>query len=151
MVTAANERRGSMDAEDFSEVASDTDARRRRVLENIMAMRSIGDQIFPAGLCRDLNLDLLLGLYGSHLEGTSITTRALAGMAGLEQGTALRRLYLLERSKLVERSLDLDDRRRSVVYLTESGIDSIEKFIDCHGDLSLSLQKPAGPDFRKPY
>jgi hypothetical protein len=129
-----------MEAGGLSGVAPETISRRRRVLGNLKAVRSIGDRFFPIGLCRDWNLDMLLGLYESHLDGGSVTTKGLAGIAGLEQGTALRRLYVLERSGLVERSLDLEDRRRSIVYLTERGIDSVEKFIDCYGSFSPPQQ-----------
>ncbi len=103
---------------------------RNEVLCWLKAFRGTADRHFPVGLCRDWNLEMLLGLYEASLDAAPMTTKALAEMTGLDQGTALRRLYLLERTGLIERGLDLDDRRRTIVSLSEHGRASVESFVD---------------------
>lgn len=103
---------------------------RQEVLRRLKNFRDRVDRHFPAGLCRDRNLEILLGLYDAFLVRAALTTRELAEMTGVDQGSALRRLYVLEQKGLVDRSLDLHDRRRTTICLSERGICSVEGFLD---------------------
>ncbi|HZQ00624.1 MAG TPA: MarR family transcriptional regulator [Reyranella sp.] len=107
---------------------------RRSALLRLKEFRRRIDRHFPPGLCRDRNLEMLLGLYEAHLARSSMTTRSLADLTDLDQGAALRRLNLLEQKGLIERQLDLADRRRTTISLSERGRASVESFIDSYAD-----------------
>ncbi len=75
-------------------------------------------------------MEILLGLYEASLARTALTTRELAEMTDVDQGSALRRLYVLEQKGLIDRSLDLHDRRRTTICLSQRGMRSVEDFLD---------------------
>lgn len=74
----------------------------------------------------DMMLDLMLA--GTH--GRMLSASDLATGAGVPLSSGLRMIAALERQGLVDRSIDERDRRRTIVRLTDSGIERMATYFE---------------------
>ncbi|MGE0715947.1 MAG: response regulator [Alphaproteobacteria bacterium] len=95
----------------------------------IIQSRQARDRHFPQHLFADPAWDMLLDLTLAKLSSKEISVSSVCLAAGVPQSTALRRLQDLERSGLVRRRRDRDDRRRIFVELTEDAMQRIFRFL----------------------
>ncbi|ROQ02005.1 winged helix DNA-binding protein [Stella humosa] len=105
-----------------------------RVVQVIQS-RQARDRHFPQHLFADPAWDMLLDLTLAKLSSKEISVSSVCLAAGVPQSTALRRLQDLERSGLVRRRRDRDDRRRIFVELTEDAMQRILRYL---GVISMS-------------
>ncbi|BBK42038.1 hypothetical protein STVA_20580 [Allostella vacuolata] len=99
-----------------------------RVIQVIQS-RQARDRHFPQHLFADPAWDMLLDLTLAKLSNKEISVSSVCLAAGVPQSTALRRLQDLERSGLVRRRRDRDDRRRIFVELTEDAMQRILRYL----------------------
>ena len=79
---------------------------------------------------------MLLDLYDGHLAGAEVTVTSLGAASGVPLTTALRRMDQLKAHGLIDRAGDIEDKRRTIVRLTQAGLDAVENFFDTY------LQRP---------
>ena len=79
-----------------------------------------------AGPVWDMMLDLMLAGANGRILGAS----DLATGAGVPLSSGLRMIASLERSGLVQRTIDERDRRRTLVRLTDAGIERMASYFD---------------------
>jgi len=101
---------------------------RSNALRKLRALRRIRGRVMPADLFADPCWDIMLDLYNAYLRGASTTTTLLAEEAHIPLTTAIRRLEILAEHDLVVRRQDGSDRRRTLVELSDVGIDALDKF-----------------------
>ena len=70
-----------------------------------------------------------------------ISMSGLANKLGLDTSTLTRNIQKLEKLDLVRRKQDRNDKRILVVYLTDKGIDKVEKVEESLLDLNFSMMK----------
>ena len=99
-----------------------------RVMQVIQS-RQARDRHFPQHLFADPAWDMLLDLTLAKLSSKEISVSSVCLAAGVPQSTALRRLQDLERSGLVRRRRDRDDRRRIFVELAEDAMQRILRYL----------------------
>lgn len=99
-----------------------------RVMQVIQS-RQARDRHFPQHLFADPAWDMLLDLTLAKLSNKEISVSSVCLAAGVPQSTALRRLQDLERSGLIRRRRDRDDRRRIFVELTEDAMQRILRYL----------------------
>lgn len=109
---------------------------RRRSVENSIADTILEERMYAqkmAGEHKDLfinpGLDIMLDLYNKKANVKRVSISSACISSGVPSTTALRWLSTLERRGLVERQVDAADRRRHFVYLSESGIDLVERIL----------------------
>lgn len=73
--------------------------------------------------------DLLLDLYIASYDRKVVSVTAACAASAVPVTTALRWLGLLERQELVDRSPDLNDRRRMLVSLTPKAVSLMESYL----------------------
>jgi hypothetical protein len=88
--------------------------------------RRLRDRHFPAGLFADPAWDILLDLYVARHEGREVLTSAACIGAAVPATTGLRWLRRLEKEGLLFRRTGVGDARRSLVALSEKGIQCLE-------------------------
>lgn len=110
--------------------ASATDSRvdRRRAVARLRDVRRLRARFLPAHLFADPCWDMLLDLYAAELSGERASVTWLSASANLPLTTALRRLVVLEQQGLVVRSEDPDDRRKTLVRLSDAGREAMDRF-----------------------
>jgi len=86
----------------------------------LIAIRRKRDAMFPAGLFADAAWDILLELLASELEGRSVSISDACNSAAVPTTTALRCIQMLVKSKVLERTVDVNDRRRSLLRLSHA-------------------------------
>jgi DNA-binding MarR family transcriptional regulator len=79
-----------------------------------------------SGATWDMMLDLMLA--GTH--GRALSASDLATGAGVPLSSGLRLIAALERLGLVQRSIDERDRRRTIVRLTDLGIERMATYFE---------------------
>jgi len=92
--------------------------------------RRLRDCLFPGGIFADPAWDMLLDLYGCHLEGETVCISNACAAAGVPTTTALRWVNRLEEAGLVERRPDPADNRRIIVELREAAIWRLEFWLE---------------------
>jgi DNA-binding MarR family transcriptional regulator len=75
---------------------------------------------------------MLLDLYDAHLAGAEVTVTSLGAASGVPQTTALRRMETLQGHGLINRVEDKDDRRRTIIKLTDPGLAAVERFFETY-------------------
>ena len=70
-----------------------------------------------------------------------ISMSGLANKLGLDTSTLTRNIQKLEKSDLVRRKRDRNDKRILVVYLADKGREKVEKIEDSLLDLNFSMMK----------
>jgi CheY-like chemotaxis protein/DNA-binding MarR family transcriptional regulator len=121
-------RRGEVPAD--GKVEPDPPQRRRATLDDLRAVRRVRERHFPTELFSDPCWEMLLDLYDAELDGAEVTVSSLGAASGVPLTTALRRMEVLQKHGYITRALDSDDRRRTIVKLSEAGLAACEKFFD---------------------
>lgn len=111
--------------------------RKRAALKQMRSLRRMRSQHFPTQLFSDPCWEMLLDLYDGHVAGAEVTVTSLGAASGVPLTTALRRMDQLKAHGLIERAEDIEDKRRTIVRLTPTGLDAVEGFFDTY------LQRPA--------
>lgn len=86
-------------------------------------------QFFPEIIFSEPAWDILLDLYQATMEGRATSVKSACMAAQVPFTTALRWLTVLEKYKLVVRSQDVRDKRRSWLYLTPQGAKAMSLYI----------------------
>lgn len=111
--------------------------------EGLYACRQlIENKSIKAGMFGDPAWNILLDLFIAYMRDkcVCVTDTALAGNVPVP--TALRWLSNLERTSFIERRRDLTDRRRSFVYLSETGISYVKDILSEMSALIAKSQLP---------
>jgi CheY-like chemotaxis protein len=106
--------------------------RRRATLDDLRAVRKVRDRHFPTELFSDPCWEMLLDLYDAQLDEAEVTVSSLGAASGVPLTTALRRMEVLQKHGFIERVVDPDDRRRTIVRLSAAGLAAVEKFFDSY-------------------
>ena len=106
--------------------------RRRATLDDLRAVRKVRDRHFPTELFSDPCWEMLLDLYDAQLDEAEVTVSSLGAASGVPLTTALRRMEVLQKHGFIERLVDPDDRRRTIVRLSATGLAAVEKFFDSY-------------------
>ncbi|MBL8652199.1 MAG: winged helix DNA-binding protein [Sphingopyxis sp.] len=85
--------------------------------------------------------DMLLDLMLAKTNGRELSASDLATGAGVPLSSGLRMIALLEQLDLAERFVDERDRRRSIVRLTDNGIDSMTRYFEKMGSAWSNRQR----------
>jgi CheY-like chemotaxis protein/DNA-binding MarR family transcriptional regulator len=109
-------------------------ARRRAALGELKTMRRLRSQYFPAELFSDPCWEMLLDLYDAALAGAEVTVTSLGAASGVPQTTALRRMETLQDHQLIVRTEDRTDKRRTIVKLSDAGMQAVEDFFETYLD-----------------
>jgi len=104
--------------------------RRRETLDDLRAVRKVRDRHFPTELFSDPCWEMLLDLYDAQIDDSEVTVSSLGAASGVPLTTALRRMEVLQKHGFIERVVDPDDRRRTIVRLSAPGLAAVEKFFD---------------------
>jgi CheY-like chemotaxis protein len=115
-----------------NEVPATPVQRNKASLQSLRAVRRIRSRYFPSELFSDPCWEMLLDLYDCLLSGQNATVTSLAAASGATTTTAWRRLGALQAHGLIERSEDPEDKRRTIVRLTEAGRQAVENFFDTY-------------------
>lgn len=129
LVRQARERTATMPAVAF---ASGPHDRKRAALKDMRSMRKMRSQYFPTELFSDPCWEMLLDLYDARLAGAEVTVTSLGAASGVPLTTALRRMEQLLAHGLIERAGDIGDKRRTIVRLSQDGLDAVERFFDTY-------------------
>ena len=78
--------------------------------------------------------DMLLDLMLAKTNSRELSASDLATGAGVPLSSGLRMIALLEQLNLAERFTDERDRRRSIVRLTDNGVDSMTRYFEKMGN-----------------
>ena len=108
----------------------DSAERRRGVLKELRAVRGVRSKYFPADLFSDPCWEMLLDLFDARLAGVEVTVTSLGAASGVPLTTALRRMEALQEHGLIDRNEDGDDKRRTIIRLTEAGVEAGERFFE---------------------
>jgi CheY-like chemotaxis protein len=119
------------DTERKAEAANPT-ARKRAALKDLKAMRRLRAQYFPSDLFSDPCWEMLLDLYDAFLADAEVTVTSLGVASGVPATTALRRMDTLQGHGLIVRAEDKDDKRRTIIKLTDPGLAAVEKFFETY-------------------
>ena len=117
--------------EQKGEAASPT-ARKRAALKDLKAMRRLRSQYFPSDLFSDPCWEMLLDLYDAVLASAEVTVTSLGAASGVPATTALRRMDTLQGHGLIVRIEDKDDKRRTIIKLTDGGLTAVEQFFETY-------------------
>jgi CheY-like chemotaxis protein/predicted transcriptional regulator len=109
-----------------------TEGGERVTLDDLRAVRKVRSRYFPAELFSDPCWEMLLDLYDAKLEAAEVTVTSLGAASGVPLTTALRRMEALQNHGFIERAADPQDKRRTIIRLTEAGSEAVEKFFDSY-------------------
>lgn len=113
-----------------SSTASVRDTSLLNQLTSIIHLRELRQKYFPAELFSDPAWDMLMDLTTNRLQGNITYVSSLAVGAQVPLTTALRYLQLLEDHGLVSRERDPKDKRRTLVELTDKGLQKMRAFAE---------------------
>lgn len=106
-----------------------TNSLRKRTADTIYRLRRMREELFPAGLFADPSWDILLDLYFHAKAGRQISTTSSCIASSVAPTTALRHLKALEKAGLLTRTPQESDRRYTLIKLTESGEEKMDKIM----------------------
>lgn len=131
--SALSVRQAREHAAPAAEPAGGTPAdRKRAALKDMRSMRRMRSQHFPTELFSDPCWEMLLDLYDARLAGAEVTVTSLGVASGVPLTTALRRMDQLSEHGLIERSGDAGDKRRTIVRLSQEGLEAVENFFQTY-------------------
>lgn len=81
--------------------------------------RRLRDRYLNTSLLGEPVWDMLLALYCFSASGKALSVSGLCHSAGVPQTTALRWIQVMEQKKLIRRTKDWDDGRRTLLSLTD--------------------------------
>jgi DNA-binding response OmpR family regulator len=105
---------------------------RREALRELKTIRRDRSAYFPADLFSDPCWEMLLDLYDARLGADEVTVTSLGAASGVPLTTALRRMEMLQNHGLIDRVEDRDDKRRTIMRLTEQGLRAVENFFEAY-------------------
>jgi len=105
---------------------------RRKILKELRAIRAVRSKHFPPDLFSDPCWEMLLDLYDARLAGAEVTVTSLGAASGVPLTTALRRMEALQAHGLIARIEDKDDKRRTIVRLTDAGVEAGDRFFETY-------------------
>jgi len=106
--------------------------RRRDALRELKSIRRDRSTYFPDELFSDPCWEMLLDLYDARLGAEEVTVTSLGAASGVPLTTALRRMEALQKHGLIDRVEDSDDKRRTIMKLTEHGLRAVENFFEAY-------------------
>jgi CheY-like chemotaxis protein/DNA-binding MarR family transcriptional regulator len=106
--------------------------RKGAALRDLRGIRKVRSKYFPSELFSDPCWEMLLDLYDARLAGAEVSVTSLGVASGVPPTTALRRMETLQGHGLIERADDIDDKRRTIVRLTERGLEAVEQFFEAY-------------------
>ena len=106
--------------------------RKKTALGNLKTIRRLRSQYLPSDLFSDPCWEMLLDLYDASLSNAEVTVTSLSAASGVPATTALRRIDELQRHDLIARIEDKDDKRRTIIRLTEAGLKAVERFFEAY-------------------
>lgn len=114
--------------------SGDTSAagRRKTALGNLKTIRRLRNQYLPSDLFSDPCWEMLLDLYDAALANAEVTVTSLSAASGVPATTALRRIDELQRHDLITRVEHKDDKRRTIIRLTEAGVKAVSRFFEAY-------------------
>jgi DNA-binding MarR family transcriptional regulator len=112
--------------------ASTAEDEKHRALVALRSMRKVRGKYLPQELFSDPCWEMLLDLYEAQLSSEPVTVTGLGVNSGVPLSTALRRIGDLQHHGLVGRAEDAGDKRRSLVVLTEKGLQALDNFFDAY-------------------
>jgi CheY-like chemotaxis protein/DNA-binding MarR family transcriptional regulator len=104
--------------------------RKRSALNQLRTIRKVRSKHFPSELFSDPCWEMLLDLYDAQLSGAEVTVTSLGAASGVPPTTALRRMETLQGHGLIERQSDSADKRRTIIRLTDQGLQAVEQFFE---------------------
>lgn len=99
-------------------------------VDDLIAFSRGRERFFPREMLSDHCWRMYLELYKSSLQGRKISITSLALVSGLPMATAIRKIHTMRNLALVSYEMDPQDRRRTFVDLSETGVRQIEKFLE---------------------
>ncbi len=105
---------------------------RREALKELKSVRRDRSAYFPEDLFSDPCWEMLLDLYDARLSAEEVTVTSLGAASGVPLTTALRRMEALQKYGLIDRIEDRDDKRRTIMKLTEHGLRAVENFFEAY-------------------
>lgn len=115
--------------------AAERDAGRKQLdVDDLIALSRVRERAFPKEMISDHCWRMYLELYKSDQKRQGISLTSLALVSGLPMATAIRKIHVMRDLGLVDFEVDANDRRRTLVYLTESGARQIEGFLKQFAD-----------------
>lgn len=108
-----------------------------------MQMRRTRKAHFGSAQLTGPTWDMMLDLMLAKTNGRELSASDLATGAGVPLSSGLRMIALLEQLDLAERFTDERDRRRSIVRLTDNGVDSMTRYFEKMGHAWSSRQRYA--------
>ena len=106
--------------------------RKRATLDDMRAVRKVRSEYFPTELFSDPCWEMLLDLYDAQLDEAEVTVTSLGAASGVPLTTALRRMDALQSHGFIERLVDPNDKRRTIIRLTKPGLEAVEKFFESY-------------------
>jgi DNA-binding MarR family transcriptional regulator len=103
---------------------------KRRLARSIQSARRIRNSLWNVELFADPAWDLLLDLYVRHLESRRTGISAACDAANVPMTTALRWIGKLEQEGLAIRLQDWRDGRRTLVSLTDDGVQRMDRYFE---------------------
>jgi len=100
-----------------------------RTLRRIIRDRQARGQHFARSLFADPAWDMLLDLTAARVERRRVSISSLCLASGVPSTTALRWIRMLEDARLIEREVDVGDRRRSFVVLTDTAALAMARYL----------------------
>lgn len=97
-------------------------------IESVLRTRRRREALFGPGIFTDPAWDLLLQLYAFRLRGKGTTIGALCDAAAVPRSTGLRWIGELERAGLINRSVDVSDRRKATVELSSRAGEAMAEY-----------------------
>jgi DNA-binding MarR family transcriptional regulator len=97
-------------------------------VRNLIKLRRLREQHFPADLFADPGWDILLDLYAAKLEGKSVSVSSLCIAAAVPPTTGLRWITSMTEHGALVRRHDPNDARRVFIELSEDSEERLRRF-----------------------
>jgi DNA-binding MarR family transcriptional regulator len=98
-----------------------------------LQIRRIRQDHFGRAQLSDANWDMMLDLMLARAHGRLLSASDLATGADVPLSSGLRMIAALEQQGFVRRTIDVKDRRRSIVRLTDDGAERMMAYFDAVG------------------
>jgi DNA-binding response OmpR family regulator len=121
-----------VEAQQAAATPADPLQRRREALKELKSIRRDRNVHLPPDLFSDPCWEMLLDLYDARLGGEEVTVTSLGAASGVPLTTALRRMEALQSHGLIDRVEDRDDKRRTIMKLTEQGVRAVDNFFESY-------------------
>jgi DNA-binding MarR family transcriptional regulator len=99
------------------------------LVRQLMEQRRLRHKFLPDELFHEPAWDMLLALYVSCHEGNMINVKHLVSCTPVPATTAQRWIDHMAKLGLIARSVDMDDKRRIEVKLSDAGLQMIDQYL----------------------